>query len=269
MSDDSPSVDRVSEEFLDFYRRSIVDLDAEHDAGDLDGHDYERLRSHYVHEAAELLRGRRPMRSKLPRGYIVGIVITAIILVAGAFLVGQFAGKRLSGDSLTGSIPRSITAQLAQAREQMGNGEALAAVKTFDAVLDQDPQNLEALTYRGWLLRLACLPQEGLKSIDRALQIKPDYFDANFFKGVILLRDLDNPAAAAASLEAALNSQGGAEMSGVIQPLIDQAKAKVAGGASSQEASQQPGAAVAKESSDAVDSSVDNSAAADPLKPNC
>jgi hypothetical protein len=73
----------------------------------------------------------------------------------------------------------------------MSEGSAVEALKSFDAVLAIDPDNLEALAYRGWLLHLAGLGEDAGQH----------HVAAGFGQG-----QGDRPADAAQSLTAFLDS---------------------------------------------------------------
>ncbi len=200
----------------EFVLQSLRDLDAEHAAGDLDDADYVSLRGDYVARAAQLVRattdpgaaveseGMAPRSSRLRNG--VAAACVALSAVAIGLLVARSSGARLDGQTVTGETRPSAAGELAKARAAMSEGSAVEALKSFDAVLAIDPDNLEALAYRGWLLHLAGLGEEALVWVDKALAVDDAYPDAQFFRGVILLRDLDRPADAAQSLTAFLDS---------------------------------------------------------------
>lgn len=81
--------------------------------------------------------------------------MTLLALAAGAGgLVARSAGPRLPGDPATGEIAATgPSSDLGRARDLIGRGETLEAIKVYDAVLERAPRNPEALAYRGWLLR--------------------------------------------------------------------------------------------------------------------
>ena len=75
-----------------------------------------------------------------------------------------------------------------------------------------DPQNPEAIAYGGWLLRIVAQSADGptrnelikraKDRLDNAIAVAPAYPDARAFRGVLLLRDLGDPAAANKDFEA-------------------------------------------------------------------
>jgi hypothetical protein len=213
----------------DFLLRSLVDLDAELAAGDIDQLDYLSIKDGYTARTATVLRaldelhGEPPDAASRPvpaapksrRRWVGPAVATAVagVAVVAALLVSNGLGQRLPGGTLTGAItPTGPQATLAQARRDLSNGNFLDAVKAYDSVIRQDPGNPEALAYRGWILYLTgrqakdpALVQRGLTSIRNAEVADPGYPEAHFFAGMILAQQ-NNSAAAADELRRALAS---------------------------------------------------------------
>lgn len=243
----------------DHLLRSLEDLERERAAGDIEEADYVALRDDYTARAAEVLRAlqqgaepvpgeggpRRPAGSGAPR--VAGRrrpVLAVVVLVgfaagAGA-LVARSAGERLPGDPATGSIeatgPSSgIARDLSRARQLIGEGKTLDAIKLYDGVLERDARQPEALAYRGWLLRLAGrasgnqeLIDKGMEFIERAVAADPSYPDAHFFKGFVLYQDRNDPAAAVPELRAFLAANPPRGMVPVVEDLLRRALADVA-----------------------------------------
>ena len=92
----------------EFLERSLVDLDEEHDAGDLSDDDHARLRAEYEERLA-ILDGRRKrpaagsVPTERPAWHRIATWggVAAFALVAG-FLLAQYAGRRDAGDNITG-----------------------------------------------------------------------------------------------------------------------------------------------------------------------
>ncbi len=172
------------EEERDLLLRSLDDLDAEHAAGDLDQDDYEALRDSYTQRAAEVLRQlegptRKASGTRAPAGrtgataapdsapdpagrstrsrrllVLGGLAVFAVI--AGLALA-RGLGERGVNDSLTGAVDPSSRTRVMECQAQGAGpeGDLLGAIKCFDQVLTVDPENAEALAYRGWYLLLA------------------------------------------------------------------------------------------------------------------
>lgn len=96
-------------------------------------------------------------------------------------------------------------ADVADAAEVLAaDGELLQAVQLFDSVLADDPDNVEGLTYRGWLLARAGddrLLEGAIEQLGRALVIDPAYPYALVFRAFALSQAGDL-AAAGADLDA-------------------------------------------------------------------
>jgi tetratricopeptide (TPR) repeat protein len=177
--------------------RSLRDLEREHDAGDLDETDYRELRDGYTARLAALVRATESSAAlsppRRPR-VALGLAVVAFAVIAG-FVVSRVASTRLPGQTVTGGISSSVVSVLAEARA-LESTKPDEAVKRYIDVLKIEPDNVEALTYRGWLLRnigkannVPSFLDEARTSLDRAIAVDPSYPDARVFRGVIAWRD--------------------------------------------------------------------------------
>lgn len=222
------------EEERRFLLDSLRDLEREHDKGEIDEDDYQTLREDYTARAAEVLRAldeapvdrddepapRRPRNQKM----VAWIVIGAMVLLTGVGLIGLLGG----GSQPRDGGPTTAAEQLALAHEYDSQGQAVEALKLYDAVLDDDPGNVEALTYRGWLLKRAGLVDQAQEALDRAVALDPSYPDAHFFRGMLLYQDRQDPAAAIPEFERFLASNPPPETAAAVQGVLDRAKADLA-----------------------------------------
>ncbi len=200
------------EEQRDFLLTSLRDLEAEHDVGDVDENDYEELQDDYTARAAAVIRAidshhrlvaaRGPRTSWSRRLLVLGAV--AVVALLAGMLVARSAGQRNAGDTITGGVRQSTRDDLLAARQTFGSGDYGGAIKIYDSVLADDPANLEALTYRGWMFRLEARdgtsdPVPSLKSaigdLKAALVIAPTDGTALTFLAV-LYGDLGCPSEA-------------------------------------------------------------------------
>jgi tetratricopeptide (TPR) repeat protein len=233
------------EQERDFLMLSLDDLEAERAAGEIDDKDYEELRDAYTARAAAVLRAidgedetpfpgeseyveeaqaaRAHARRKRTQRTVGAVVLVALLAGAIGALVATFAGERTPGQQVSGSIGGSQETKLARARQLLGQGNALEAIKTYDSVLRSDPANAEALAYRGWLLKLAGLWERGLESIDKAIAADPSFPDAHFFRGMILEQDKKDPAAAVTELRTFLASNPQGDLVPMVQQVLDRA----------------------------------------------
>lgn len=204
------------EEQRDFLLRSITDLDREYAAGDIAEADYRALRDDYTARAAAVLRATdapppaQPARASSrhgwrPLAWVLGVLLVA---VGAGWFVASSAGERVAGDTATGSVPEASTDRIARAQRLVRDGEVLEAIKVYDDLLADDPENPVALAERGWLLSRVdqSLVDRGLEGIDQALALDPAYAEAHFYRGMILLQAKNDRAGAAAAFRAALDS---------------------------------------------------------------
>jgi tetratricopeptide (TPR) repeat protein len=177
----------------DFLLRSLADLEREHDAGDVDDHDYETLKDDYTARAARAIRAvdshqARARTARRPRSWrrIVAAIagVLAFAVLAGV-LVAQGSGRRGSGEALTGDIRQSTRADLAEALQTASEGNFAGAIAMYDEVLADDPANVEALTYKGWL-QFQSGDSAGIESLIAAAEADPDYAPTHAFLAVIL-----------------------------------------------------------------------------------
>jgi tetratricopeptide (TPR) repeat protein len=176
------------EEQRDFLLRSLEDLEREHDAGDVDDHDYVALKDDYTARAARTIRSIETHRARLsaarpPRSWprlvamAGGVVLFA---VAAGLLVAQFSGRREAGETLTGDIRESTRTQLDDARAAIQQGRYDDAIAIYDDLLVEQPDNVEALAYKG-LAQVGQGDMEGVVTLIDAAELDPDYPDTHYF----------------------------------------------------------------------------------------
>ncbi|HUS62530.1 MAG TPA: cytochrome c-type biogenesis protein CcmH [Acidimicrobiales bacterium] len=168
----------------------------------------------------------------------VAVATIAGVGVIGAVVAGALASSssaREANAPATGTIARGISSRLAMARQLIGEGKVLDAIKAYDAVLADHPDEPEALAYRGWMIRLAGrdtgdpgLIDTGLASIERAVVVDPSYAEARFFRGMVLWQDKSDPDAAVADFEAFLAANPPADLISVVQNALTRARADAA-----------------------------------------
>jgi tetratricopeptide (TPR) repeat protein len=217
-----------------FLLRSLADLDREHEAGDIDDGDHATLRDGYTARAAAVLRAiddedhvalpspnRRPATRR--RGRMAIFAATVVIVAIGAgLLVARNAGQRTGTDTITGGITESVSRKLAEARSLLGTDHA-GAIKRYDDVLLVEPANVEALTYKGWLLVQDGDDKGGAALIDQAIATQADYADAHFFKGFVLVNVRSDPAAALKEFDIVLKAKPNSDIGKGAAQLADKA----------------------------------------------
>jgi len=221
------------EEERDFLLRSLEDLEREHAAGDVDDSDFEELKDDYTARAAAVIRAiedrtaavksLRPQRNW--QRTALGLVLVGALAVGASWLVFRNAGTRAPGQGLTGDIRQDSSNLILQAQGLTGQAQASlqagdsakaikqfeSAVQTYDKALEISPENVQALTYRGWVLHTIALSSEpsvaaefdlqALEYLDEAIAIDPLYSDARVFRA-ILERNAGDFAAAKIDLDA-------------------------------------------------------------------
>ncbi|MEM7275048.1 MAG: hypothetical protein AAF547_18340 [Actinomycetota bacterium] len=196
--------DRVAalEEELAQQLASLKDLDAEFEAGDLDEDDYRTLSDDYTVRVADTMRRLRSQEALVAerRRRFTPLTIAAVVVFAigAGFLLARSVGERGVNGVLTGETvsPRQ---RIFECQELAAQGEIVPSLECLDEVLARDPDNAEALTYRGWYLVLttgsaedeqqaAGLLDAGLTYLDRAVEVEPDFIDARAFRAVVFDR---------------------------------------------------------------------------------
>lgn len=203
------------EEERDFLLASIQDLEREHTAGDLGDDDLRTLGDDYTSRAAEVIRAIDERRAafthaRRPRsaGRIAGVVAVVALFAMGAgALVAQAAGRRQSGETISGSgaIPRTPSQDANRCIPLTQGNKPSEAIRCYQAVLERDPANPVALTYLGWTLVLssgdldAASRARALRSavgfLGRAVESDPRYPDARVFRAIVATRSGDVAAA--------------------------------------------------------------------------
>ena len=175
-----------------FLRRSLDDLEREHEAGDLEGDDYETLKHDYRDRLRSVERAvaegraefaavrvpRRPARTALIAG---GVVLFALIC---GVVVAHQAGRRDAGATISGELTKTARERNAECLD-LARQQPLDAVKCYSAVLKDAPDNVESLTYRGWI-RVISGDNQGLADLRQAVMIDGTYPDVHAFLAIVL-----------------------------------------------------------------------------------
>src|SRR5262249_32665761 len=158
-----------------------------------------------------------------------------VVAILAGVLVAWASGDRLPGDSSSGDIAESVTSKLAEARSLQAT-DLKGAVQRYDEVLKVEPDNAEALAYRGWLVTLvggqanaADLVQSGEQSLERAMQVAPNYADPFCFDAIVRLRLHGDAAGASTAVDRCLALNPPQLVLGLVQNLKSEIDAAVAG----------------------------------------
>jgi hypothetical protein len=235
------------EEERSFLLRSLDDLEREHAAGDVDDDDYQSLRDDYVARAAIVLReiesGVAQIPPRPPRRWgriVVGIVVVLAVAGVAGWLVSRWSGQRLPVQTITGGgTDDSTSALLSQARA-LGFSDPVRSIEVYTEVLQVDPDNVEALTYRAWLLGLSssgasadvqALALEQVRAdLGRAVELDAEYPDAHCFLGILEFRYGGAPALAKDHLVTCQSFDPPAEVQGFVDAIIAEVDAALASG---------------------------------------
>lgn len=228
-----PDVLIALEEERDFLLRSLQDLEREHVAGDVDDSDFEELKDDYTARAAAAIRAvedrnatvkaLRPQRDW--KRTALALVVVGFVAVGAGWVVFRNAGTRAPGQGLTGEARQDSANLILQAQGLTGQAQASLkagdsakalkqfenAVQAYDKALQLSPTNVEAMTYRGWVMHTIALSSEpsvgaqfdvkARQYLNDAIATDPTYSDARVFRA-ILERNAGEWAAAKIDLDA-------------------------------------------------------------------
>jgi len=244
------------EDQRDFLVRSLADLRAERDAGDMGARDYEALAGRDEQRLAEVeaeiarLEERRPVppvaepdgtpppeRTKRRRRGWLAVVAVVALSAGTTLLVVHLASPRLPGQPETGSasqnVAQRVQTQLAQATVlvDLGTSTSLAeALALYKTVLTEDPNQPQALAETGYLEWEAgradgniTLQNQGRALVERSLKVLQNDFGAHLFLGTIDLEQGNDPAAAVVQYRAFLAEHPPSAQVAQAAPLIRKA----------------------------------------------
>lgn len=225
----------ILQDRLEQVDRDLAEVDEQVAAGELDSATANELRATYRQERRRLtdeiesleLSPGAPPAGRDRRRIAAGIALLAAgFAVVAAMLFnavqdrapGELATGGVASDVASGSVdlstvtneqmeevvadnPGVVGMRLALARRYFEGGEFDRALDHYLTVLDQDPDQPEALASIGWMTYLSDRPEVAESYVERALTIEPDYIQGYWFLGNIRLLGLDDAAGAVAPLE--------------------------------------------------------------------
>ena len=138
------------------------------------------------------------------------------------------AGQRLPGQSVSGGIEDSTASLLSQAR-QLNFSDPEQSIELYSQVLEINPDNVEALTYRSWLVALVAREATddvkliavatSLEGLQRAIEIDPQYADAHCFMGIVKFRFAGDAQGAREALDVCEANNPPAEVAGFVDSI--------------------------------------------------
>ena len=157
------------------------------------------------------------------------IVAGIMVVAAGAgWLVAASSGQRLPGQSSSGGIEDSTASLLSQAR-QLNFSDPQKSVELYSQVLEVNPDNVEALTYRAWMVALVSRDAAddvklvavatALEGLNKAIAVDPTYADAYCFMGIVKFRFAGDAQGAKEALEVCEANNPPAEVSGFVESI--------------------------------------------------
>lgn len=229
-----------------FLLQSLRDLDRERDAGDIDDLDYVTLHDDYFARAANVITqldsGDFDTKIVSRRTGLIKTLVIIALVVACAGGIGWYMatqlGQRLPGQSLSGGIADSTASLLTQARA-INFSDPAKAVDLYSQVLKTDPDNIEALTYRAWIIALISRDaSDDLKvlafatvtaDLGHAIALDAQYPDAHCFLGIIRFRLALDAKGAKEELQICQNLNPPATVKGFVDSIIAEVDAALAG----------------------------------------
>lgn len=201
--------------------QDLADLDDQVTAGEIDQATAGRLRETYEDEAARLQAdlevpddggvGQGRSRGRMIAGGVVlGVGTLVIVVAAVASLSGRTPGGNLTGgvasdvlvgegvdldeisneemEAVVAANPDVVAMRLALARRYFEAVDYGRALDHYMVILDgQGVESPEALANVGWMTAVSGRPDVGLSFVERALAIEPDYPQAYWYLGNIMV----------------------------------------------------------------------------------
>jgi tetratricopeptide (TPR) repeat protein len=181
----------VLEEERDALLASLADLDEERAAGNLSDEDFATLHADYTRRSATVIRrlSGEPAAAPAPssgraKSTVLTLAVVVVVAALSGWLLARSVGSRGPGDSLTGQInaPRSAESGCQMQSFQ----DPPKGIACYDKLLATQPDNVPALTYRGWAKIRTKDVDAGRADLDRVLQLDPKYPDQYVFRAVML-----------------------------------------------------------------------------------
>jgi tetratricopeptide (TPR) repeat protein len=114
--------------------------------------------------------------------------VVAFAVLAG-IVVALTSGRRDDGSVASGDPARGAAENIARADQLMSDDKLEEAIAAYTKALDEQPSNVRALTYRGWLHFQTDDLEQAWADLDAAVGIDAAYPDAHVFRSIIFTRD--------------------------------------------------------------------------------
>ena len=164
---------------------------------------------------------RRPLYRR-----VAPVLGAVLIAVAGAlWLIDRSTSQRLPGGTVTGGVT-GVDVELQQAASLASSNPA-AALAIYDAVLVNDPDQPVALSGEGWIYAEAGYVTKGEGLLQKAESDDPSYDPPHLYRGLVLLEDQRQPAAAIKELKWYLAHGPDPTMAKTARTALAQAEARL------------------------------------------
>ena len=175
-----------------FLLKSLDDLDRELTKGDITEKDYAQLTRNYKRRLIKLtkqenLSSNEPKLQNAKKTWFTVIFLVVLALISG-IAIANSSGERTGSDTITGDIRKSAVTKLQEAQQLLSDSEKWGeAISIYDEVLEDQPSNVEALTYRAWLrYRIGEDSDPLIKSWREVRILNPEFADAIVFLTIAL-----------------------------------------------------------------------------------
>jgi cytochrome c-type biogenesis protein CcmH/NrfG len=223
----------------EFLRRSLEDLEREHDAGDLDDDDYAELKADYEQRLEVFAPDRRAIDRQSgakTSAFALSTVFLIVVAVAAGILVARSTGRRESGQTLSGNAQSEVVVTTTTLPEALGRcldleaGDAIDCYTTYTESNPLDPDGWAA--YGLFAIRAGIANENdqligaGVSFLQKALEVDPEYVPARVQLATVYLRT-----GRAEEARAELARLDGAEIPPDLVPLVDVLREELEGSA--------------------------------------
>ena len=175
-----------------FLIKSLNDLDDELAKGDISQKDYLQLTRRYKRRLITL-NIKKPSSSQKPKlqnatkTWLTVAFLVAVAVVSG-LVIANFSGERSASETLTGSIRKSTVTKLQEAQKLLSDSKTWPqAIEIYEEVLEDQPSNVEAITYRAWLnYRQGAASEPLIEEWNEVRLLNPKFADAIVFLTIAL-----------------------------------------------------------------------------------
>ena len=175
-----------------FLLKSLDDLDGELAKGDITEKDYAQLTRNYKRRLIKLTKQETSSRNEpklhnAKKTWFSVFFLVVLALISG-IAIANWSGERTGSETITGSIRKSTVTKLQEAQRLLSDSEKWGeAISIYDEVLEDQPSNVEALTYRAWLqYRLGEGSDPLIKAWKEVRILNPGFADAIVFLTIAL-----------------------------------------------------------------------------------